>query len=142
MKCCEKLSFFSYACVSARVFSFFIFFLFPKQMVARHYSYYLEDGMDILELGAAEESYLPENIKLNRLLGVGLSPELMEQNPSLTERMVIDLNKVSLDVGVEELESLGSDSFDAILMANTIDFLTDPKEVFRQVCLTLLCEPL
>lgn len=62
---------------------------------------------------------------------MGLSPELMEQNPSLTERMVIDLNKVSPDVGVEELESLGSDSFDAILMANTIDFLTDPKEVFR-----------
>jgi hypothetical protein len=104
-----------------------------KTRDVRHYSYYLEDGMDILELGAAEESYLPENIKLNRLVGVGLSPELMEQNPSLTEKLVINLNKVEPDVGVEELERLGSDTFDAILMANTIDFLTDPKEVFRQV---------
>lgn len=104
-----------------------------KTLDVRHYSYYLEDGMDILELGAAEESYLPENIKLNRLVGVGLSPELMEQNPSLTEKLVINLNKVEPDVGVEELERLGSDTFDVILMANTIDFLTDPKEVFRQV---------
>jgi hypothetical protein len=132
-----------YVCVCACVFILHFFALpKPKKMLARHYSYYLEDGMDILELGASEESYLPENIKLNRLLGVGLSPELMKQNPYLTERMVIDLNKVSPDVGVVELESLGSDSFDAILMANTIDFLTDPKEVFRQVCLTLLYEPL
>lgn len=107
--------------------------------IKRHYSYYLEDGMDVLELGAAEESYLPKDIELNRLVGVGLSPKLMEQNPSLTERLVINLNKVIPDVGVEELENLGADSFDAILMANTIDFLTDPKEVFRQVHFSTFC---
>ncbi len=95
--------------------------------------------MDVLELGAAEESYLPKDIELNRLVGVGLSPKLMEQNPSLTERLVINLNKVIPDVGVEELDNLGADSFDAILMVNTIDFLTDPKEVFRQVHYSTCC---
>ena len=89
--------------------------------------------MDILEFGAAEESYLPENFKPNRHVGVGLSPTLMDRNPSITEKKIINLNKVIIDVGIdsEDLENLGSDSFDAIIMANTIDFLTDPKEVFR-----------
>jgi len=103
------------------------------EAIRRHYSFYLEDGMDILEFGAAEESYLPENFKPNRHVGVGLSPTLMDRNPSITEKKIINLNKVIIDVGIdsEDLENLGSDSFDAIIMANTIDFLTDPKEVFR-----------
>ena len=99
----------------------------------RHYSYYLQDGMDVLEFGAAEDSYLPEHLKLNRHVGVGLSTELMERNPSITEKLFVDLNKVAPDIGVdsEDLWKLGASSFDAIIMANTIDFLTDPREVFR-----------
>ncbi len=139
MWCCEVEKFFKSFAFS---FSFLLLCLRINCFTAhekRHYSYYLEDGMDVLELGAAEESYLPEDIELNRLVGVGLSPKLMQQNPSLTETLVINLNKVIPDVGVEELENLGADSFDAILMANTIDFLTAPKEVFRQVHYSILC---
>jgi SAM-dependent methyltransferase len=89
--------------------------------------------MSILELGAAEKSYLPDDIKPSRHVGVGLNTKLMGENPSLTENLVIDLNKVVLDrdVDSDELRKLISEPFDAIIMANTMEYLTHPREVLR-----------
>ena len=101
----------------------------------RHYSFYLKDGMSVLELGAAEESYLPDGLQLKRHVGVGANQKLMDQNSALTESFVANLNDVIEERGVnsEEMKALGSDQFDAIIMANTVDFLTNPREVFRYV---------
>lgn len=96
-----------------------------------HYAFYLKDGMSILEFGAAEDSYLP--IKPSRHVGVGASPALMEQNPSITEQMVVDLNNVvtDRDIDNDDLRRLAQEPFDAIIMANTVDYLSFPREVFR-----------
>jgi hypothetical protein len=93
----------------------------------------LKDEMAVLELGAAEESYLPDGLKLSRHVGVGANKKLMEENPALTESLVVDLNEVVEEEGVtsDDLKKLGAGTFDAILMANTVDFLTSPREVFR-----------
>ncbi len=89
--------------------------------------------MSVLELGAAEESYLPDGIQLSRHVGVGANQRLMAENTALTESLVVNLNDVIEEEGVnsDELKSLGAGTFDAILMANTVDFLTQPREVFR-----------
>lgn len=89
--------------------------------------------MSVLELGAAEESYLPTDLQLSRHVGFGANAKLMGQNPSLTESFVVDLNKVVDEIGIDSdaINALESDSFDAIIMANTIDFLTAPREVFK-----------
>ena len=111
------------------VCSFSIYFL-PYS----HYGYYLKDGMSVLELGAAEQSYLPEGLQLARLIGVGASKTAMEKNPVLTESMVVDLNDVVEEEGIksEELTRLSTSvQFDAVIMANTVDFLTHPREVFK-----------
>lgn len=99
----------------------------------RHYAFYLREGMSVLELGAAEESYLPDNLKLERHIGVGLNEELMKENPSLTDRLVVDLNKVIEEQAVDsnQLRQLGSQPFDAIIMANTAEYLTHPREVYK-----------
>jgi len=98
-----------------------------------HYAFYLRDGMSVLELGAAEQSYLPENLKLERHVGVGLSRGMMDKNPSLTETFVVNLDDVEEEKGVksETFKQLTSEPFDAIVMANTVDFLTNPREVFK-----------
>jgi len=105
----------------------------------RHYDFYLKDGMSVLELGAAENSYLPKNLKLSRHVGVGLSDKLMDENLSLTERLIVDLNKVveDGDVDSDEMRRLIDEPFDAIIIANTADFLTHPREVFKTVWLLL-----
>jgi SAM-dependent methyltransferase len=99
----------------------------------RHYAFYLKDGMSVLEFGAAEESYLPENLKLSRHVGVGLNGKLMDENPSLTKKLIVNLNNVieDKDVDSDELRKLSAEPFDAIIMSNTIDFLTHPREVFK-----------
>lgn len=103
------------------------------EKLKEHYAFYLRDGMAVLELGAAEDSYLPDGLKLSRHVGVGANKKLMDQNPALTENFVVNLNNVIEEQGVNsnDLKALGSNTFDAILMANTIDFLTSPREVFR-----------
>lgn len=109
------------------------------EKLTSHYEFYLRDGMSVLELGAAEKSYLPENLKLSRHVGVGLNGKLMEENPSLTEKIIVDLNKVveDGDVDSDELRLLKDEPFDAIIMANTADFLTHPREVFKTAWLLL-----
>ena len=98
-----------------------------------HYEFYLRDGMSVLELGAAADSYLPKDLKLSRHVGVGASSAQMEKNPRLTERMVVDLNNVVVgrDVDSDDLRRLAKEPFDVIISANTVDYLTHPREVFR-----------
>ena len=99
--------------------------------LTEHYRFYLRDDMSILELGAAEESYLP--FKPRRHVGVGASTTLMEKNPSLTEQMVVDLNNVEQgrDVDNDEFRLLAKEPFDAIIMSNTVSYLINPREVLR-----------
>ena len=109
--------------------------------------------MSLLELGAAEQSYLPSNLKLKKHVGIGAVQEQMDRNPSLTSSMVLDLNDVIDDVGLRGEEDLlryaldspssstngntvvnnedEEEGFDAIIVANTIDFLISPREVFK-----------
>ena len=91
--------------------------------------------MSVLELGAAEKSYLPENLKLSRHVGVGLNDKLMGENPSLTETLIVDLNKVveEGDVDSDDLRRLVEEPFDAIILANTADYLQHPREVFKSI---------
>ena len=107
-----------------------------------HYSFYLTNGMSILEFGAADQSYLPSNLQLKQHVGIGAIQEQMDMNPSLTSSMVLDLNDVVDDVGLRGEEEImrtllskngevEEEGFDAIIMANTIDFLVSPREVFK-----------
>ena len=101
--------------------------------------------MSLLELGASTNSYLPSDLKLKKHVGIGAVQEQMDRNPSLTSSMVLDLNDVIDDVGLRGEEEMfrryrADDAqdddeeeglFDAIIMANTIDFLISPREVFK-----------
>jgi SAM-dependent methyltransferase len=98
-----------------------------------HFDFYLKDGMSVLELGAGRDSYFGKNLKLSRHVGVSASMSAMEGNPSLTERLVVDLNKVveERDVDSDDLRRLASEPFDAVVMTNVIPYLTSPREVYR-----------
>lgn len=93
-----------------------------------HYLRFLPPSATILEIGASAHSYLPPSIvPPARLVGIGVNEEEMNANPSLTERVIQDLNA---DPSLPP--SLESDSFDAVLIANTMEFLVQPREVLRE----------
>ena len=102
------------------------------EKLAAHFQYYLRDGMSILEFGAGADSYLGD-LKPSKHVGVSLNPDEMASNPSLTDRLVVDLNDVvpDRDVNSDELRALAPEPFDAVIMTNTIPFLTKPREVYR-----------
>lgn len=43
--------------------------------------------------GASVDSYLPDNLSFDRVVGIGMNDEEMRANPKLTERLVQNLNK-------------------------------------------------
>lgn len=98
-----------------------------------HLGYYLKEGMSVLELGASSDSYLPDYLSLSRHVGVGANQAAMDRNSRLTESLVVDLNKAvpGRDVDNDDLRRLAQEPFDAIIMTDTIDYLTFPREVFR-----------
>merc|ERR1719469_1463734 len=112
-----------------------------------HFAYYLKDGMSVLEFGSAENSYLPRDFKASKHVGVSLSKDLMDKNPCLTDKFVVDIDNVTDEVGIdsEEIRTLEEEAakedglFDIILLSNTIDFLTHPREIFKSAW--RLCKP-
>ena len=75
-------------------------------------------------------SHLPPSYTTNkgtsRVAGVGMNTAELSQNPQLSEYTLIDLNKTPT-------LPYKDDSFDAVLCALTIDYLTRPISVVREM---------
>jgi ubiquinone/menaquinone biosynthesis C-methylase UbiE len=68
---------------------------------------------------------VPESLRLNRLVGVGLNEAELKANSKLTDIKVQDLNAVT------QL-AMPDESFDAVLIPNSIEFLLNPRAVLRE----------
>jgi SAM-dependent methyltransferase len=91
-----------------------------------HLTRHVPAGSRILDLGAGEQSPLPTSLNPQEVVGVGASEAEMEPNPSLAQKVVLDLN-----AGEAFRLPFEDGSFDAVVCANTIEYLTDPRPVFR-----------
>jgi len=78
----------------------------------------------ILDLMSSWVSHLPEDVEYTRVAGLGMNALELAQNPRLTDYIVQDLN---LQPGLPYETA----SFDAVVNAVSIQYLTHPVEVFR-----------
>ena len=93
--------------------------------VTELYRQILPPGGAILDLMSGWVSHLPPEIPYSRVVGVGLSPCELAENPFLDEWRVQDLNHdPHLPFGVAE--------FDGVAMCVSIQYLTRPREVIRE----------
>jgi SAM-dependent methyltransferase len=83
-------------------------------------------GGAILDLMSSWISHLPPEVAYGRVAGVGMNGVELEHNPRLNERVVQDLN------AVPELP-FADNSFDAVINAVSIQYLTRPMEVYASV---------
>jgi len=86
------------------------------------------DVRSVLDLCSSWTSHLPSREKghLDRLAGLGMNAKELQANPSLTEWVVADLNeKPSLPYTDK--------SFDAVVCQLSIDYLTQPVQVCREI---------
>lgn len=78
----------------------------------------------VLDLMSSWISHLPKDFEFERVSGLGMNAEELRQNPRLTDRVVQDLN-------LEPELPYEDESFDAVINAVSIQYLTRPAEVFR-----------
>jgi len=91
-----------------------------------YYREVLPPGGAILDLMSSWVSHLPADVGFGRVAGLGMNREELAANPRLTEFCVRDLNTYpALPYEAE--------SFDAVLCAVSIQYLTQPVTVFADV---------
>jgi SAM-dependent methyltransferase len=84
----------------------------------------------ILDLMASWDSHIPKSLDHATVVGLGLNRHELESNEVLSERVVHDLN-------AEPFLPFADSRFDAVLCTVSVDYLTRPVEVFREVARVL-----
>lgn len=95
-----------------------------------YYRDILGDGDDVLDLMSSWISHLPDDIGLERVAGLGMNEAELAANPRLTDFAVHDLNE---NPGLPYADG----TFDAVLIAVSIQYLTTPIAVFREIARVL-----
>lgn len=86
----------------------------------------LTPGMRVLDLMSSWVSHLPEDVADLQITGLGMNAEELAQNPRLAQRAVHDLN---LDPALP----FGDQRFDAAVCTVSIEYLTQPVAVLREL---------
>ena len=94
--------------------------------LTRVYRELLAPEAAVLDLMSSWVSHLPGDVAYTRIAGLGMNRAELEANPRLTEHVVHDLN-------AEPELPYEAGSFDAVVNAVSIQYLTRPVEVFRSV---------
>ncbi len=84
------------------------------------------DGGDIIDLMSSWVSHLPPEVRYGRVVGQGMNEAELAANPCLTERLVQNLN-------ADPALPFEDASFDGAGMCVSVQYLTRPVEVFREV---------
>ncbi len=100
--------------------------------LTRWYAEVLAPGADVLDLMSSWVSHLPDAraLPLGRVVGLGMNAAELAANPRLASYDVQDLN-------AEPRLPYPEASFDAVLCAVSIQYLTRPVEVFAEVARVL-----
>ena len=80
----------------------------------------------VLDLMSSWRSHWPEGHPKARMVGLGLNREEMEDNPDLDEVVVHNVNR-DLELPFED------ETFDAVLITVSAQYLTHPVETFQEV---------
>ncbi|XP_027176822.1 uncharacterized protein LOC113775961 isoform X1 [Coffea eugenioides] len=83
-------------------------------------------GVAVLDMCSSWVSHYPKGYKQDRIVGMGMNDEELKRNPVLTEYIVQDLN-VNPKLPFED------NTFDVITNVVSVDYLTKPIEVFKEM---------
>jgi SAM-dependent methyltransferase len=94
--------------------------------LTRYYAETLRPTDRVLDLMSSWISHLPEDVRFRSVTGLGMNEEELAANPRLDHYLVQDLNQtptLPFDDG----------TFDAVLIAVSVQYLTRPLEVFAEI---------
>ena len=85
-----------------------------------------EENPVILDLMAGWDSHIPGTLKPQRVVGLGLNENELARNRALTEWVIHDLNR-------DQRLPFPDGMFDVVLNTVSVDYMTQPVKVFREV---------
>lgn len=94
--------------------------------VGEAYRRFLPGGGDYLDLMSSWVSHFPANFPIGRLAGLGMNEVELARNPALDEYTVKDLNQ-------DPTLPYPTARFDGVVICVSVQYLTQPVEVFREV---------
>jgi len=97
-----------------------------REVVKNTYGRLLTDGMRVLDLMCSWESHIPTNRHLDQLFGLGLNEKELKRNSQLNGFQIHDLNK-------NPTLPFEANAFDAVVNTVSVEYLTDPLAVFKEV---------
>ena len=113
-----------------------LFYLLPRKVVhiddhaiaalTQLYADVLPTGGLYLDLMSSWRSHLPEGLKPQRVVGLGMNAAEMQDNPQLDKYVVQNLNQ-------NPTLPYENDLFDAVVCAVSVQYLIYPVEVFGEV---------
>ncbi len=86
----------------------------------------VEESPVILDLMAGWDSHIPPRVRPSRVVGLGLNANELEENKALTEVVLHDLN-------ANPRLPFDENTFDVVLNTVSVDYMTRPYDVFRDV---------
>ncbi len=86
----------------------------------------VEENPVLLDLMAGWDSHIPEKLEPSKVVGLGLNRNELSENTSLSEIVIHDLNK-------DPILPFPNNTFDAVLNTVSVDYMTKPIQVFREV---------
>jgi len=86
----------------------------------------VEEQPAILDLMAGWDSHIPETLRPSEVVGLGLNEKELKQNKALTEYALHDLNR-------DPRLPFPDNRFDAVINTVSVDYMTQPGPVFKEV---------
>ncbi len=86
----------------------------------------IEPEPKILDLMAGWDSHIPAHIKPSEVVGLGLNEKELRSNKALSSYVIKDINR-------DPELPFGEGYFDVVLNTVSVDYLTKPIEVFKEV---------
>lgn len=103
---------------------------FAIEAAGRLYGELLPPGGAFLDLMSSWRSHMPAELAPARLAGLGLNEVELRENDQLTEYAVKDIN-------ADPVLPYADGEFDGAVMTVSVQYLTQPLEVFREVARVL-----
>ena len=97
-----------------------------RARIGHLYRALLPERGDVLDLMSSWTSHLDDRVNASWVAGLGMNAQELAANPILDERVVQDLN-------AEPRLPWADDRFDAVLCTVSVEYLTGPVQVFREV---------
>ncbi|GBC60036.1 hypothetical protein DENIS_0978 [Desulfonema ishimotonii] len=94
--------------------------------VSQLYGELLRPGMRVLDLMSSWQSHLPARTEMSHVTGLGLNAEELMRNERLDDHVVRDLNE-------NPVLPFDDASYDASVCTVSVEYLTRPFEVFREI---------